>query len=251
MSDVNGAPSAQPATAWYPDEYKSFVETKGWKGPDGVLKSYQELEKFAGGKWVDNIPVELTDEQKGKVFGKLGWPYSPDKYEFKPSENTKVSIDDNLLGSFKKWAHGKRIPKDLFSDLVGFQVEAMQSAYEAQETQKQTSIQQAAEALKGEWKENYDKNFKDAKEAAQSLGMLEALEELGLADNPKAIKAMYSLKSKLSEHALKPQPSTPAVDPKVELENLMKSPEFNDRLNPGYQKAYKRFLELHGVSGKA
>jgi len=260
MSDTTPAQPAQ-ATSWItgdgkinieaaPADFKPVLQAKQFDDVGKVLKSYIEMEKFAGGfKSKLNIPDQLDDAAISTIYTKLGRPESPDKYEFKKGENIKVELNEDLLNNFKKFAHSKNITAAQFNDLVNFQMEAMQSAIEAGERQAAEAKQRAAEALKAEWKEKYEDNFKQAKATAEKLEILADLEALGLADNPTTIKMLAKLNSKLSEDTLKPKTKVETPDSKTELADLMKSDAFINRLHPDHQKAHKRFLELHGVTG--
>lgn len=247
MSEAEGSAVAEQPTAtqWFPDEYKPMVEAKGWKSEADVFKSYSELEKFVGQKSIDSLPAELTPELTSRLLTKLGRPESPDKYEFK--YDGQVQLDENLMKDFRQFAHGLGLTGKQFQEVVNFQIGAMENAFKAEEEARNAKLQAAADALKGEWKENYDTNFKQAKETAQKLEILDALEELGLADDPRAIKLMHKLNSQLSEATLKPQaPNTPPSGAQ-EMAEIVKSEAFLNKLHPDHEATMKRYLKACGV----
>ena len=181
MSEAEGAAQAQPETTsefWLGNDNKDWASSKGWDDPDkapSLAQSYRDLEKKLGSEI--RLPDELTDEHKSKIFSKLGRPESPDKYELSTPEG--VQLDDDLVSSFRQFAHGLNLTSKQFNDVVNFQIDAMLKAMQVQEDADQKTKADAAAALKEEWKENYDGNFKKAKESAEKLGILDAMEELG------------------------------------------------------------------------
>lgn len=255
MSDTAPAQPAQ-ATSWItgdgkinieaaPADFKPVLQAKQFDDVGKVLKSYIEMEKFAGGfKSKLNIPDQLDDAAINTIYTKLGRPESPDKYEFKKGENIKVELNEDLLNNFKKFAHSKNITAAQFNDLVNFQMEAMQSAIEAEERQAAEAKQRAAEALKAEWKEKYEDNFKQAKATAEKLEILADLEALGLADNPTTIKMLAKLNSKLSEDTLKPKTSDITISKQEELRKIMESEAFKNGMHPEHATVFKRYIEL-------
>lgn len=228
-----------------PADFKPVLQAKQFDDVGKVLKSYMEMEKFAGGfKSKLNIPDQLDDAAISTIYTKLGRPESPDKYEFKKGENLKVELNEDLLNNFKKFAHGKNITSAQFNDLVNFQMEVMQSAMEAGEKQAAEAKQKAAEALKAEWKEKYEDNFKQAKATAEKLEILADLEALGLADNPTTIKMLAKLNSKLSEDTLKPKTPETILSKQEELKKIMESDAFKNGMHPEHADVFKRYVEL-------
>jgi len=255
MSEAEGADqAAQPETTsnWYSDEYKGLVEAKKWDNPDKVLESYRQLESHLGKvKSQPNIPDVIPDDMVSTIYTKLGKPESADEYEYTKGENVTIPLDDALLGEFKQFAHGLNLTKKQFSDVVNFQVDAMQKAMAAQEAEYKAQQDTVSEALRQEWKENYETNFKAAKSTAEKLGILEDLEGLGLADNPSTIKMLHKLNAQLSEDTIKPPVKSQSLTPAEELKSLMQSEAFKNRMHPDHSAAHKRFLELHGIKGSA
>lgn len=231
-----------------PEDIKGVVSAKKWSGISDVVKSYKELESYVGGaKNKLNIPEQLDDAAVNTIYSRLGRPEAPDKYEFK-YDNAPLPLDEQLLTNFKQFAHQKNLTNAQFQEVVKFQVDAMAEAQRLANEQETKSQQEAVEALKKEWKENYDGNFKKAKETAGKLGILEDLEGLGLADNPSTIKMLMKINSQLSEDVLKPKDSTSTkITKEQELKELMASDAMKNRMHPDHKRAHARFLELHGV----
>ena len=247
MSEGEGVVETQPEPtnqSWYGEGYKELVEKKGWDSPDKFLESYQNLERKLGSDI--RIPDELTDDHKSMIFSKLGKPETPDGYEYQPPEG--MDIDQGLIDGFKQFAHQKNLPKDLFGDLINFEVEAAVAQQEAMEQAAEEVKQQAVEALRSEWKDNYDANFKSSKQTAEQLEILEDLEGLGLADHPGTIKMLHKISKKLSEDTLNPGNRTQVKSPQEEIKEIMESAAFKDRMHPEHANVYKRYVSLHGIS---
>lgn len=228
-----------------PDEIKGVVSKKGWKDVGSVVKSYAELEKHVGSKF--NLPDELDDTMRGTIYKKLGKPETKEGYEFKLPEG--INAPQEVLAKFADFAYSKHLPKAVAQELLDFEMEVSKQAVEAQSLAAQKQMEDVAKQLKEEWKENYDTNFKQAKSTAEKLDVLADLEEIGLADHPKVIKILHKLNKQLSEDSIAPKKLASAPEPKMELEELMKSEAFLKRMHPDHKKAHQRFLELNGIAG--
>lgn len=231
-----------------PEGIKEFLSAKKFSDVGTFVKSYQNLESEYGRvKSGNTLPETFSEDMIPKIYRKLGTPESPDKYEYKAPEG--VPIDENLLGSFKQFGHKLNLTNKQFQDVVNFQIDAMTSAQAAQAEANRKAIEEAANVLKGEWKENYETNFKKAKETAEKLELLDELEALGLADNPKVIKTLHKLNSQLSEDALKKPSAETIKTPEQQLSELMKSDAYLNRMHPEHKNAMAQFLALHGIKG--
>jgi len=258
------AQTASPAQGWVagdgtfanhqmmPEDVRNVVLSKKWSNVADIVKSYRELESFIGGhKSRLNIPDKLDDSALNEIYSKLGRPDTPDKYQLQAKVPEGMQIDNQLVERFKKFAHAKNLTTTQFNDLVQFQLDVAAEAAKADEQARLKQIEEAAIALKQEWKDAYASNFSTAKHAAEKLGIMDELEKLGLADNPAVIRMLYKLGTKLSEDTLGVRTNAPAMSREEELKKLLASPEFNDKMHPGNQAAFRRFLELHGLTGQA
>lgn len=102
-------PAAEPQNwaASLPDEYKGYVENKGWKDPSDLLHSYQNLEKLRGVpedkilRWPDDPKKEGAMDP---IYSKIGRPETPDKYTnvlgdgFDPASFKVIAESAHLLG---------------------------------------------------------------------------------------------------------------------------------------------------------
>ena len=233
-----------------PEGVRGVVSKKGWKNVESVVKSYTELENLLGKVTGQlNIPDKIDDGMAAAMYAKLGKPESPDKYSVEYKGD--LPLDENLLGSFKKFAHGLNLTGKQFNDVVNFQLGAVAEALKVEEQERTKATEETVKALKEEWKENYDGNFKAAKTSAEKLGILDELESIGIADNPKVIKMLHKLNGKLSEDTLSPKPAAGAISKEDELKQIMLSDALKNRMHPDHKKVHARFLELHGIGGQA
>ena len=244
MSEEAQAPAEESQekaeTFSYSDDYREVVEQSQWKSNDDIIKSYVDLRKdYSSGL---RLPDELGEEHLSQIYTKLGKPENIDGYTFDPRED--VEMDNGLIDSFKQFAHQKNMPKELFQDLVNFQIDAAVAQSDAMNKAAEGAKQEAAEALKGEWKDGYDTNFKQSKETAEKLGILEDLEGLGLADHPNTIKMLHKISAQLSEDTLVPKTTASSVKPEDEIKELTKSDAMLNPLHPDHKQTLARFHEL-------
>ena len=82
-SNAGPAPAAPAAPAWRDglDDHARLIETKGWKGPGDVVRSYAALERLLG---AERMPVPAPDDEAGlrEAMRRLGAPGEADGYRF-------------------------------------------------------------------------------------------------------------------------------------------------------------------------
>jgi len=169
------SPAPSATTDWtsgLPDLSRGYVQNKGWKGPQDLVESYQNLEKNFGvpAERLVTLPKDETDaEGWNKVWGKLGKPEKPEGYGIKGK--------DGNVGDFHKWA------SQTFHEagLTAKQAQAMAGKWDAyvenlnksemdSYTQK---VEQEVSSLKSEWGSNHDNLVNQAKQAAKHFGVPE------------------------------------------------------------------------------
>jgi len=157
------------------------VEDKGWKSPQDLLKSYQEMEKLSSNK----ISIPKADDEEGwkKLNARLGCPETIDGFEISDvAEADKPFIDD-----FKKVG--------LETGLRSNQVDKIYQWYKARQEKAvqdfNAQVEKDKEEVKAEWGDDYSKNEALMQRGVRILGLEEdALTNIEVAIGTKAFMNM-------------------------------------------------------------
>jgi len=162
----NGAPAAP---SWYPESERGYVESKGWKGPEDLYKSYRELERIqrTPRDRILELPEKYDDSDSlGKFLealhertgGRIGRPAKPEGYE-------ATDIDPALAQLLYNAGMSKRQVTEIRAGL-----EARSKAEkEAADTKYNQESQIAQAELRREWGAEYDRNVGLAQQIVQKM----------------------------------------------------------------------------------
>jgi len=198
-ANSGNASQAQDWTSGLNDEYKGYVQAKGFKDPSMVLESYKNIEKLMGApkERLMTLPEKEDAPEWNDVYKRLGKPEKADDY--------KIDAGKDGNPEFAKWA------KEVFhgANLTTKQAEMVASKWNeyVQGTQKSQMEAMAARsaqdeiALKKEWGAAFDQQINTAKKAAVAFGlqpdMIDKLESsLGFGG---LMKFLNSIGSKIGE----------------------------------------------------
>lgn len=164
----------QQTSVWtdgFSDEDKGYIESKGWKEPGNVLKSYRDLEKFHGGsKSVVELPADPDDKEAWSAFfGKVGKPGNAADYELPLPEGAE--LDEGFLNSFKEAAHGANLTAAQAKSMTEWWNGQSSAVQEAQQAAFEESRKTAEVDLRKEWGNEFDTNIKNVDRAAKQLGV--------------------------------------------------------------------------------
>lgn len=179
MLEENANPPAEgQGEAWYSNlnlqpEDIGYIQNKKWAGPEAVVNSYKELEKFRGVS-EDKlliVPKDASDtEAFNKIFTKLGRPEKPEQYgEFKAPEGYEQAIDSERI----KWADGivhklglNKAQRDaLLNETVKYEGDTFKKYQEAEFSKKEADFSK----LKQDWGEAFFEREDLAKRAVRSF----------------------------------------------------------------------------------
>lgn len=231
------------------DDQKAYIQNKGWKDPADMFKSYQNLEKFAGGsKNLLELPGEDADEDSmSEFFNKLGRPETPDQYGFKAPETADPELDKWYREAAHKHGLTESQAAGLFEEYNGMLEGKMEQTVQSLE-------QRSAEEIKGlekEWGRDYQKNLDQGRIAAKALGYDEkTLSELeGKMGTSEMLKLMANLGSKMGEHSFEVgQDSTgfgvSDAQARIEIQNLKLDKGFMDKYMSGDKDAVAKYTRL-------
>lgn len=164
---------------------REWVEKKGTKTFDEVVKNYRELETKLGTSLT--LPAEgATKEDLDKFYSKLGRPEKPEAYEFKRPEGLPADLpyDEALAGNFKKWAHGAGLNGQQAQTLHDQFALAQAEQAKAHVTGLTKAVETTADALVKEWGPQDSEGFKIkhemANRAIKKLGLVESFQKSGI-----------------------------------------------------------------------
>lgn len=164
---------------------RNWVDTKGYKTPEDIIKAAQSLEQRLGTSLTppkDDAPAEEWD----KFYGKLGRPESPDKYEFARPEGLPEDLPYNqeMADVSKTWMHeaglnGKQA-QAIHDKFAGYMADQQKQALAAQAE----AVEATHADLTKEWGPTDSEGFKAKQElagrAAKKLGLMESFQKGGL-----------------------------------------------------------------------
>lgn len=250
-----------------PEVVRDLATKKGYKGVEDLAMAYSNAEKKFGvePERLVTWPKDESDVDGYKaIYSRFGVPETPDGYKFEYKAPEGIEVDDNILGDFKAKAHQLKLNNAQVNALVQYQLDLakqgsdnyskqLKEQAELQAKQSEEAQAKAIEALKKEHGIKTEAEYVDfmnkAQKMAEDAGLFQVLDETGLKDDPRVIKALHEMSKKVSDQALPNKNNTQgATDNKARIAEITKDPAFTSPTHPQHQAIMKEYLALHGVS---
>lgn len=236
----------------------AHVETKGWKSPADVIKSYRGAETLLGRDPSTLLVIPRADDPVGfrAAMTRLGMPETHDKYEINVPKGVDPKYGDWARQTFHKLGLTASQAKDLSNANNEF---AAAAAVESDKTYN-LQVQTDKHALLVEWGGGHERMMSAAQTATRSLGMtgemIDALEKsMGYAG---VMKYLAGLGQKMGEDSFVSGVSKPGFggtmtpeEAKIEYEKAKLDPNFTkalfDNQHPGHKAAKTKQTQLHAL----
>lgn len=128
-------------------------------GPDASPEARQEFyQKLTNVPGITRLPDPNDKAATDQFYAALGRPESPDKYNFELDQDVNLVPED--LQNFKELAHATGLTNEQANKLVAFESARAKAAEQA----AMQSREQAVEALKSEWGNDFQNRLTGAKE---------------------------------------------------------------------------------------
>ena len=228
---------------------KNDPTLQNYKDVESLAKTVVHQQKMIGSR----IPIPKTEEEKTELYGKLGRPEEPGKYEVAVPEDYQQFFREESMNEFRSVAHKIGLNNEQVQALMDFQINEINHEMQGADTQLNSQREEIEQNLKQEWGYDYDKNVKAAQRAVQVYGDVEVQELLNgeLGNNPALIKMFARLGKEVTEDmAQNTQNNTLSVSPldaKQEIANIMNNPKhpYFDGRHREHKDAVEKMRQLH------
>ena len=226
---------------------------------DPTLQNYKDVASLA--KTVvhqqqmigNRIPLPKTEEEKAELYGKLGRPDVPEKYEVNVGQDYEQYFNESALAEFKNVAHKIGLNNDQVSALIDFQKSQVDYELQNQPAQLETQRKDTEQSLKQEWGFDYDKNVRAAQRALDVYGDedLKQLMNTEVGNNPAMIKLFHRLGQEVTEdmaqNAQNNKLTISPVDARQEIDAIMQNPKhpYFDSRHREHKEAVEKVRQLH------
>lgn len=190
-------------TPWFGADHAPLVQTKGWKAPDDVIKSYGDLEKFVGAPAdrLIKLPEKADAPEWGDIRARVGWkaPEKPEDYGIKTPDGQPPEYAQAITTA----AHKLGVPKDTLLALAAENdkyVQGEMARREALYTQRAAATETEIKAKLGD---KYVENTELVQRELTRLGLdADAVASIEAAAAMHGDgKALTALRMLLAEHA--------------------------------------------------
>ncbi len=233
-----------------PESFREASWATKYKTADDFFKGVDWMNQTIGKKnVVQGIELPGEDakpEDWDAFYNSLGRPEKPDGYELPELKDIPegfVLPEDKQFWANMAHRHGltKKQAAGLFSEFMQDMSERYKSALEGSASATveaaKKRMQESADALKGEWGDDFGANLNLAKRAAEHLGILDSLDQSGAGNDPAVLKLAAELGKMLGEDNMRRgDPSGGGMTKEEALAKITAikaSPEYNS-FNPAF-----------------
>ncbi len=233
-----------------PESFREASWATKYKTADDFFKGVDWMNQTIGKKnVVQGIELPGEDakpEDWDAFYNGLGRPEKPDGYELPELKDIPegfVLPEDKQFWANMAHKHGltKKQAAGLFSefmqDMSGRYKSALEGSASAMVEAAKKRMQESADALKGEWGDDFGANLNLAKRAAEHLGILDSLDQSGAGNDPAVLKLAAELGKMLGEDNMRRgDPSGGGMTKEEALAKITAikaSPEYNS-FNPAF-----------------
>ena len=241
-----------------PEELRDHPSLSPIKDVENLARSYVNAQKLIGADKIP-MPVNPTDEDLDRIYGRLGRPETAEGYEIPVDGNI---VTEEVAKDYADVAHKLRLSPQQASGILEYYQSLAGQSEEAMAANDEKIMQDTELSLKREWGDDYGNKLAMAKEAVESFASTDML-EIRLADgtkvgnHPDFIKAFAKMAdfrhNMTSEDTVADAPMARTMNrqaAKNEIDAIMndKSHAYWDRKNVvGRQQAIQRMQELWGM----
>lgn len=171
-----------------------------YKTPGDLVKGVNEMNELIGRKGVI-LPKEGDVNDWNRFYNEIGRPEKPEAYKFTEIKDLHPAIKVTAEGTlgWAKTAHAFGMPQAMADNVNQWYMKVLDSTMRAAEANALKARQDGETSLRGQWKENYDVNFKASQEAIKSFGNDSVLKKLGnLASDPEIVAMFYNIGRKIT-----------------------------------------------------
>lgn len=238
-----------------PEEIREHPSLSPIRDVENLARSYVNAQRLIGADKIP-MPVNPTDDDLDRIYGRLGRPESSEGYEIPVDGNI---VTEDVATQFKDIAHALRLTPDQAQGIMEYYRSSVENTGVANMQQSEEYREQTEATLKQEWGRAYEQKIDMAAKAAQEFASSEMFNiQLAdgsmLGDNPDFIKAFAKIaefrQTVTSEDTVSESPQTLVMTPReaqAEIDSIMndRSNPYWDRANPvARQNAIKRVQEL-------
>lgn len=253
-----GSASAGSASegAWFdtlPDDLKADKTVQMFKGKPvvDVVKNLKDAQAYAVG--AIRLPTEKDKPEDAEkklhdIYGKLGRPESPDKYDLKLPENLPqgLSVNDDLAKNYREWSHK--------AGLSNKQAQALMDSFNEFQVGMFTKMGEAKGASEKALKEQYGAEYEPMLASAQRLINDFADEkdmaylESGRGNDPALVRLLVKIASQRKEDkSIKTDPALQASTiekAKGRINQILKDTARTDKHDPNHRAINQEYQEL-------
>ena len=249
------ATSELTSPEWVSDEYRSFVDNKGWKSADDALKSYVNLERQIGQDRVA-LPSEGDDVANWEGWSRLGTPETADGYELNVPQGYEEYSSD-LSDWFRQEAHAAKLPAHMAQRLHDAYVQRMMDGQSDAVLDQQRQFEDWGNEMKKEYGTAYDEKVGMARRAVRAFGsdqLSDLLNETGLGNHPEMIRAFAKIGAELStSNQFKDAEEAGSFgmtpeDARAEIARIRSHPGLMDKGDPENRVLNERLTQLYELA---
>ncbi len=235
-----------------------YVQTKGWKSVEDVVKSAREVERLAMAP--DKLPLPKDGDKEGwdQVYDRLGRPKSPEGYELGKMELPEgYTPHQPLVDKMAQVAHERGLSKAQMEGLFESYVQEEFAAHQAAEAARDEKASEQTAALQKEVGPAWGAFVADAQLGAKELGLsAEEVDGVGhVIGHDKVLRVLSKIGTPLRQDSagdthdggqgfrrMEPAQAQARID------ELTKDEGFRKRLRAGDQAATREWDQLNEVA---
>lgn len=233
-----------------PEEYRESSWATKYSSAEELWKGVDNMASLVGKK-AEGITLpgeDATDEDWSNFYEGIGRPEDPNGYKLNISADNGQYLQEGDTDAIVNMLHKAGLNNKQAQDVLDGYFEWSNGKIGAT-IESMTEMRAASEkALQGEWGADYEKNVETARRGAAAAGVLDALDEAGLGNNPAVIKLAELAGRNVSEDSLKGgdsfSTSISKQQAEIELNKITSDPRF--RQDPAKNQRASELMDIIG-----
>ena len=238
-----------------PEDLRQHPSLSPIKDVGNLARSYVNAQRLIGADKIP-MPINPTDEDLDRIYGKLGRPETPDQYQIAADGNI---VTEEIATGYADVAHKLRLTPDQANGILEYYRSVTQGNIESMNATNQQSLEETTSALQAEWGDKFDAKVDAAQKVvdqfeAGNIMEMQLADGTKLGNHPDVIRAFAKFaefkQSVTSEDTVKESSQVNYMTKQTaqaEVDAIMRGPDYTSRDAIARDRAVNRVQELMEV----